>query len=323
MSKKIIAVFLLVLAIYTYNFAYTNVNNYKPQYGYVIKNSNLRSNPSTKSKIHKVIPKNTNIKILGDINNFYIVQTNENLVGAISKSLVKKDNSKKPSKAATYTNLREKNLYTSKNGLINIRSGPSTSFSVVSKMNEKDKVKVIGKIKNFYLIITAKNNIGMVREDLLKKVNGNTNNTNSNNQTTNNQTNNSLVLITGTDTEQEMLNYINKARENKGLPKLKLAKRLTEMARLKSSDMTKYNYFSHDSKTYGSPFKMLKDFGISYKQAGENIAGNSTIKGAFDSWINSSTHSQNIYSNAYNYVGIGISKSQTYGYIITAIFIGK
>ncbi len=323
MYKKIIALFLLVCAIYTYSFAYTNINNFKPKYGYVIKNANIRTNPTTGniSKVHKVLSKNTNVKIVGEINSFYIVQTNENLVGAVSKSLIKIDQNRKPKNASTYTNLREKSLYTSKKGLINIRSGPSTSFKIVSKMNEKDKVKVIGKINNFYLIVTAKNNIGMVREDLLTKVSNN--NSNTNNNTTSSPSKSDVVLITGTSTEQEVLNLINDARAKKGLPKLKLAKRLTEIARLKSNDMTKFNYFSHDSKTYGSPFKMLQDFGISYKQAGENIAGNPSIKDGVNSWISSSSHAKNIYSNSYNYVGIGISKSNTYGYIITAIFIGK
>ena len=32
------------------------------------------------------------------------------------------------------------------------------------------------------------------------------------------------------------------------------------------------NYFSHTSPTYGSPFDMMKAYGISYKSAGENIA---------------------------------------------------
>ena len=32
------------------------------------------------------------------------------------------------------------------------------------------------------------------------------------------------------------------------------------------------NYFSHTSPTYGSPFDMMKNFGIKYMAAGENIA---------------------------------------------------
>ena len=68
---------------------------------------------------------------------------------------------------------------------------------------------------------------------------------------------------------------------------------------------------------------MMKNFGITYKTAGENIAGNSTIEGAFNSWITSDTHKQNILSTAYNYVGIGIEPSERYGYVVVVMFIGK
>lgn len=321
MSKKIIAIFLLALAFFAYCYGYTTVKHYKPEYGYVTANTNFRTNPSLSSKIHKVLPKNTNIKIVGEFNYYYIIQTNDNMVGCVSKKYVKKSSSRKPTKASTYTNLRYSSLYTSKSGNVNIRSGPSTSFTKISTMNEKDSVKIIGKIKNFYLIITKKNNIGMVREDLLRTVSSKPSTPSV--PSTPPSSSGDMVLITGSANEQEVLTLINNARVKKGLSKLKLSKRLTEMARLKSNDMVKNNYFGHESKVYGSPFKMLKDFGIDYKEAGENIAGNPSIKDAVNSWLASPTHAENIYSKGYNYIGIGVSKSSTYGYIITAMFIGK
>lgn len=51
--------------------------------------------------------------------------------------------------------------------------------------------------------------------------------------------------------------------------------------------MVDNNYFSHTSPTYGSPFDMMKNFRISYKTAGENIAGNSSNSGAVNAWMNS------------------------------------
>ena len=38
-----------------------------------------------------------------------------------------------------------------------------------------------------------------------------------------------------------------------------------------AEDMAKNRYFSHNSPTYGSAFDMLKNQGISYRTAGENI----------------------------------------------------
>lgn len=98
--------------------------------------------------------------------------------------------------------------------------------------------------------------------------------------------------------------------------------KLIKIAGVKADDMTENSYFSHTSPTYGSPFDMMKNYGLSYKAAGENIAGNPSLEGAVNSWINSSTHRENLLSKSYNYVGIGISKSSTYGYIVVAMFAG-
>lgn len=98
---------------------------------------------------------------------------------------------------------------------------------------------------------------------------------------------------------------------------------LASTAQAKANDMVENNYFSHESPSYGSPFEMMQNAGITYKTAGENIAGNSSVENAVNSWLASDTHKQNILSNAYNYVGIGITKSDTYGYVIVVMFIGK
>ncbi len=104
---------------------------------------------------------------------------------------------------------------------------------------------------------------------------------------------------------------------------LKLDKELLRVARIKSKDMVDNNYFSHTSPTYGTPFQMIKNFGISYRSAGENIAGNSTAKKAFDAWMNSSGHKANILGNSFTATGIGVVDSPVYGKILTQMFIGK
>lgn len=96
-----------------------------------------------------------------------------------------------------------------------------------------------------------------------------------------------------------------------------------DIAQRKSNEMVEENYFLHTSPTYGTPFEMMKNFGITYKTAGENIAGNTTMKKVVDSWMNSETHRKNILSNSYNYIGIGVTKSERYGYIVSAMFVGQ
>jgi uncharacterized YkwD family protein len=104
---------------------------------------------------------------------------------------------------------------------------------------------------------------------------------------------------------------------------LKFDETLLKVAREKARDMVANNYFSHNSPTYGSPFDMMKQFGVTYRTAGENIAGNSTLQGAVTAWMNSQGHRENILNSAYNYTGIGIVSSPKYGKILVQMFIGR
>ena len=96
---------------------------------------------------------------------------------------------------------------------------------------------------------------------------------------------------------------------------------LARVARYKSEDMRDQNYFSHNSPVYGSPFDMIKNFGISYKAAAENIAkGQTTPEQVVQSWMNSSGHRANILSTKYTHIGVGYAKE---GHIWTQQFISK
>lgn len=123
--------------------------------------------------------------------------------------------------------------------------------------------------------------------------------------------------------EKLLLELINKERANNNLSPLQADAELMKVARLKASDMTQNNYFSHYSPTYGSPFDMMRQFGVTFKSAAENIAGNSTVQGAVTSWMNSEGHRTNILNSNYDNTGIGMSKSTKYGYVFVQMFIRK
>src|SRR5699024_4253327 len=72
--------------------------------------------------------------------------------------------------------------------------------------------------------------------------------------------------------EQQVVTLTNQERSKQRLPALKVSNPLSNMAGVKAKDMLDNNYFDHNSPTYGSPFDMMKQFGISYSYAGENIA---------------------------------------------------
>jgi uncharacterized protein YkwD len=72
-----------------------------------------------------------------------------------------------------------------------------------------------------------------------------------------------------------------------------------------------------------SPFDMMAKYGVTYKTAGENIAGNSSVAGAHTALMNSAGHRANILNKAYNYVGIGIVSGGQYGMMFTQEFVGR
>ncbi|MGI5882542.1 MAG: CAP domain-containing protein [Dethiobacteria bacterium] len=122
--------------------------------------------------------------------------------------------------------------------------------------------------------------------------------------------------------EAEMWRSVNEERRREGLQPLAIHEGLVDLARLKSADMIKLGYFSHQSPTYGSPFEMISGAGITYHLAGENIAGAPTVARAHQSLMNSSGHRANILQKNFTHVGIGIVDGGPYGKMFTQIFIG-
>ncbi|KZE68738.1 hypothetical protein AWM68_00205 [Fictibacillus phosphorivorans] len=122
--------------------------------------------------------------------------------------------------------------------------------------------------------------------------------------------------------EQQMLDLVNQERQKQGLPALKADPELTKVARVKAKDMIDNNYFDHNSPTYGSPFDMMKKFGVQYNTAGENLAGNSSVEGAHTSLMNSQGHRENILKSDYTNVGIGVVDGGQYGKMFVQLFKG-
>jgi uncharacterized YkwD family protein len=105
---------------------------------------------------------------------------------------------------------------------------------------------------------------------------------------------------------QQVLDLVNSERAKYGLSPLTLNASVTKVAQAKAEDMKNNNYFSHTSPTYGSPFDMLKSFGVSYKTAGENIAkGQKTPEAVVSAWMNSEGHRANILNKNYTQLGVG------------------
>jgi uncharacterized YkwD family protein/spore coat assembly protein SafA len=121
------------------------------------------------------------------------------------------------------------------------------------------------------------------------------------------------VSTSVTSFEKEVVRLVNVERQKSGLKPLTENWELSRTARIKSQDMAKTRTMSHTSSTYGSPFQMIKNFGITYRSAGENIAqGQTTPQQVMNSWMNSSGHRANILNGSFNQIGVGYEPNGNY-----------
>lgn len=192
-----------------------------------------------------------------------------------------------------------------------------TNYKIVTQVQKNEYIRVFAKVGDWYVIQTDNDYIGAVSKNYVKPIYPNQNNNNTQQDQT--QTEDTGLTVD----ELETFKLINEQRTAAGLSALQIDNELQNVARIKANDMVDNNYFSHTSPTYGSPFDMIKNFGISYKTAGENIAGNSSNSKAVDAWMNSEGHKANILNKSYNYTGLAVVNSPKYGKIYVQMFIGK
>ncbi|MFF2908206.1 CAP domain-containing protein [Paenibacillus sp. NPDC057934] len=109
---------------------------------------------------------------------------------------------------------------------------------------------------------------------------------------------------------QQIVTLVNKERAAAGLSPVSALDSLNKVAATKATDMRTNNYFDHTSPTYGSPFDMMKSFGITYRAAGENIAmGQRSPEEVMTAWMNSPGHRANILNKDFNYIGVGFDNN--------------
>ncbi|MBB6633439.1 SCP-like extracellular [Cohnella thailandensis] len=110
---------------------------------------------------------------------------------------------------------------------------------------------------------------------------------------------------TQSDYAAQVVALVNKERAAVGLGALKTDAKLTQVAVAKAKDMYNNNYFDHTSPTYGSPFDMMKQYGVSFSYAGENIAkGQQNPQAVMTAWMNSAGHKANILKSNFTSIGV-------------------
>jgi uncharacterized protein YkwD len=112
-----------------------------------------------------------------------------------------------------------------------------------------------------------------------------------------------------TAAEQQAFNLLNADRTSNGLPALKLNAKLTSLADSYAQDMINRHFFAHTNPEGLSPFDRMRQAGIPYTYAGENLAINSSVPNAEVAFMNSPGHRANILDANYNQVGLGVEVS--------------
>ncbi len=116
--------------------------------------------------------------------------------------------------------------------------------------------------------------------------------------------------------EQQLFDLTNAARVRHGRSILEWEGSVSGTARKHSADMAIHDYFSHENKEGKSPFDRMKDDGIRFHGAGENLAyGQSSSIFAHEGLMNSPGHRENILLDTYSHLGVGVAfneKSQPY-----------
>lgn len=141
--------------------------------------------------------------------------------------------------------------------------------------------------------------------------------------TTTSSTTSNTTSTANASVEQTLLSLLNAERTKNGLTPLVNDSSLTNLARLKSSDMVAKNYFSHTSPTYGTPAQMLSRYVVSYRLYAENIAQGASAYSIHAMWMASAGHRANILNPQLTRVGIGVARSSTGTYTATQLFIAR
>ncbi|OGZ62595.1 MAG: hypothetical protein A2812_03015 [Candidatus Staskawiczbacteria bacterium RIFCSPHIGHO2_01_FULL_36_16] len=108
-------------------------------------------------------------------------------------------------------------------------------------------------------------------------------------------------------TKTDFVNMLNETRESFGLYSLAESQSLDQAAEMKAEDMVQKQYFSHVSPQGLTPWHWFLQSGYNYKYAGENLAiGFYDSKEAFNAWLNSPSHRENILNKNYKEVGTAV-----------------
>lgn len=134
-----------------------------------------------------------------------------------------------------------------------------------------------------------------------------------------------VPILKVTTLEEEALRLVNTQRGQQGLEPLKFDSELLYLARHHSENMANFNFFSHAGRDGKTVDERADAAGIKdWHSIGENIAYNSGVKNnvefAVQTWLQSSSHKNNLLSRKWTRTGIGVAVTPGGKFYITQVF---
>ncbi|MBQ8281886.1 MAG: hypothetical protein IJZ25_05770 [Lachnospiraceae bacterium] len=117
-----------------------------------------------------------------------------------------------------------------------------------------------------------------------------------------------------------IVELVNEERSKEGLNPVTLDTNASNAALVRSKEIV--NNFSHTRPNGSSFTTALKEQGVSYRTAGENIAwGQRSPEQVMEAWMNSSGHRANIMNASFTHIGVGYYQVNGVNYW-TQLFFG-
>jgi uncharacterized protein YkwD len=120
-----------------------------------------------------------------------------------------------------------------------------------------------------------------------------------------------VSTLTPEQQECRLVDLFNSVRQANGLQALAVNDVLRNGARSYSQLMADHNFFDHTS--YGAMDVRMHAAGISYWYAGENLAKTTSADQAYEQFMGSTSHKENILKPEYSSIGVGYVWDQTEG----------
>jgi uncharacterized protein YkwD len=120
--------------------------------------------------------------------------------------------------------------------------------------------------------------------------------------------------------EEALLGLINHERAGKHLPLLTMNEKARLVARNYAVKMLAGGYFSHVDLQGNTPYIRLREGGVVFDAAGENLASAPTVQLAHQGLMNSKGHRDNILSPYFRTVGLGVVDAGVYGVMVVEDF---